>query len=186
MNDSMDINKILQFVEKYGFKFYGYDENKVPLLVAPNNQIVSLKEVLEFFKKKKNEISQIESRSSVIENVNKIEHYLPYLDLSVEVVNRPDQAIEKKEAETNKVDMVKDKSSSRNNTNQIKTNNNDNLKLNVPIGVGYLPASFDPLDIKSTQEFINRNSHKDLKDTKKWIATLWMKFLAEQGLSDSV
>jgi hypothetical protein len=43
--------EVLKLVEKFGFKFFGYDESKFILVVAPNGEIVQLSVAYEFVQK---------------------------------------------------------------------------------------------------------------------------------------
>jgi hypothetical protein len=197
MND--DLKKILKYIKVYGFEFFGFDENKNPLVTAPNKQIVPLQLALEFLKAKRNEInsSSTGSLEKISESFVSLDSSNPSAKSEVDIESIDTRLVEKQVdtiREMNDKDIervsnvVKEESykPAKVSSAPASTKKVPEIRLDMPIGVGFLPSVFDPLSPSSTKSFITKSSKSDIRKTKRWLATLWNKFLLEQGFTDYV
>lgn len=187
-----ELKKLLDLLKSFGFDFYGNDEEGKPLLVAPNKQIVPIQLAIEFVKKKRSEMEN--SNSSSVEQIsftNSLETLVaPDIESSIEshIENSIEKGVNTIETNIEKQDNFEKTSTNQSKSKSAKADNNakqnDSPQIDMPIGVGYLPSSFDPLHPSEVKKFINHN--KGVKSTKSaaWLKELWEKFLIEQGFSD--
>jgi len=188
--DTEELKKIINFVSKFGFKFYGFSEDKQVLLTAPNGQITTLTIALQFIKVKKSEISSSTSKGSGPEVVSNLPLIMPESLVTEKIIEHAaDAKIEKSLDVANKIEKDSENQNAKVSivTEDKKTAKKPDItsKMAMPISVGFLPSNFDPLDPKSVTSFIKTHSNSKSTDSKKWLATLWNKFLIEQGYKDN-
>jgi hypothetical protein len=172
-----DLQQVLNQLEKFGFKFFGYDENNLPLVVGPNGQVTPLNVAYQFVQK---QIQSSRMNSGSIEQI-------PQSPVSPEsgvvesgVENRLEAAAEKQE--TRQEQSAQTSSVPQNNA----TNSSPKIEVKPkeafkPFGDGHLPP-FDSSDIQNVINFIQDNSGTSSTSSNKWIAVLWKKFLEEKEL----
>jgi hypothetical protein len=178
-NLSQDLQQVLNQLEKFGFKFFGYDENNLPLVIGPNGQVTPLNTAYQFVQK------QIQSSKTSSGSVEQI----PQATASIEA-GTVESGIERKlETVVEKQEFRQEQSAQ---TASVPQNNttSSSPKIDVktteafkPFGDGYLPP-FDSSDIQNVISFIQNNSGSATSNTSsnKWIAILWKKFLEEKDL----
>jgi hypothetical protein len=173
--------EVIKSLEKFGFKFFGYAENKEPLLAAPNGQIVPLNVAYNFVKTKLVEPS---GGGAGPES-------MPVAPIMPETFSEtPNEAIDTK-IEVQK-GMEAEKKVER---APLATEKQTDLqvqkiapkiavvapKIDIPFGDGFYPRAFDPVDVSKAQQFVTKHAQKDDKTTEKWLAVMWDKFLRELG-----
>jgi len=167
--------EILKAVEKFDFKFFGLSENKEPLVIAPNGQVVSLPIAYNFVKTKLIEPAQSGTGAES----------MPAMPVVPEVMsNQPDSNIEKSFEVEKQVE--KPKETPAENTQSDLTvraiapkETVLEPKIDLPFGDGFYPRAFDPTDVNKAQKFIASNAQKDDKSSEKWLSVLWDKFIKE-------
>lgn len=169
-NRSLDpkLQHILEQIQRFGFKLYGFDENSIPLVVAPNGQVVPINLAISFvnqqIQNKNNSSGNVETgvvesfdSTSRIESVNERQ-----LETKLEVPKATHQNIQ---------------------TPTVVQTKSPQVKLSEPkkkpYGEGFDPKSFDPADITSTLKFIAKNQRTNPKSSNRWIAEQFKKFIAD-------
>jgi len=174
------LKKILDQLSQFNFDFYGYDDNGMPLVKSPDGQIIEINIAINFVNdqiKKR----QVESSSpGSFEAPNLAEN----LDNSVSVENSAESNLEKKLEESGEQEKSEDQNNQKpiqDNSQNIQKTPNIEIKRpkNKPYGDGFDPVSFDPADINSTLDFINKNKTKSNQSSKKWLSVQFQKFLKE-------
>lgn len=177
--------QILQQIDRFGFKFYGYNENNYPMVVAPNGQVVPVNvakqfvdQQIEFERQQQQQNSssgyggvegmpQMPEGPSVESNVEKGSER----EVSIEQIKQPEQI---KEPETSNQSGPNQSGSVLQTPTQVAL-----PKVAMPYGDGYEPKSFNPADITQVVDFIERNSKAKKSNSNAWIAMQWQKFLEE-------
>lgn len=167
--------EVLKLVERFGFKFFGYDESSQSLVVAPNGQIVLLGVAYEFVKK------QIEvSQGGGFESMPQMPQ-LPAV---------PDSNLEKSLESENKIGEKSKEAQGTQSKQQTTVSVNPAVvaapvrELESPYGDGFQPP-INPAYIERAIEYIKRNSSKSLSSTSKWLSIQFEKFIGEQNLDKS-
>lgn len=174
MNQAQNNNntEILELVEKFGFKFFGYDENSLTLVVAPNGQIVPLSVAYEFVQK---QIANSQGRSGGIEG-------MPTMP-TMPVV--PESNFESSVEKESNVEKPKEKVQDDIQRNQQPTSQPVVQAPIVPkepespYGDGF-KTPINPVFIDKAIEYVKRNSRKSLSSTSKWLSIQFEKFISEQ------
>lgn len=180
-NNDPKLKNILDQLAKFGFSFYGYDENKYPLVKGVNGQIVEINVAINFVNK------QIESRSQSSGSPEN-----PSFNENTDVASSKgvESSVEST-VETSVESSVESASEQQDANNQNpQANSGDEIAVQQrapriqfekpkPYGEGFDPISFDPSDINSTLNFIQQNSKKSKVSSNKWIAEQFKKFLKE-------
>lgn len=161
-------SEILKTLEKFGFKFFGYAENKEPLVVAPNGQVTSLTVAYNFVKSKLIE----PSKTGGVEAMPQ----MPVMpessaETSVEKAAESEKSAEKASQNAQPSDLTVKRVAPK--VASVAP------KVELPFGDGFYPKVFDPTDVSKAQSFVSQNSQKDDKTAEKWLAVLWDKFLKE-------
>lgn len=164
------LQQILKQIENFGFKFYGFDENSMPLVSGPNSQVVPINVAISFV----NQQIQNKNNSSVNVETGVVE--------SSDSNSRIESANER-QLET-KLEIPKDPTQNQNTqTPTAVQTKSPQIKLSEPkkkpYGEGFDPKSFDPADITSTLQFIEKNQKTNPKSSNRWIAEQFKKFIAD-------
>ena len=176
----MSVNqKIKEFIlgaEKFGFKYYGLDENRKPLFQHQNGQVLNVSDVLNHINNIVN--SRQDSDSSGPESMPNSSNSIESKEGNLEISN---ENIEKKE----NVDKVASKNPGAliptHSPTEIekKAPKIDVYKKNIEIfSAGHLP-SFDLADNKSVDIFIKKNTAKPRTSSNKWLASKLSKLRTE-------
>jgi hypothetical protein len=168
----------LKLVERFGFKFFGYDENSFTLVVAPNGQIVPLNVAYEFVQ------TQIANSQTFSGGGIEGMPNMPTMPII------PDSKIESKveSAIENRVEKKQETSNDNSKQNQQTVSvapKQDPVKKTEPespYGDGFKPP-INPVYIEKALEYIKRNSKKSLSSTSKWLSVQFEKFISEQNSS---
>jgi len=165
--------EVLKLVERFGFKFFGYDENKLSLVVAPNGQIVQLKVAYDFVQK---QIENSQSFSGGPEGMPNIPTMpqIPEVNFesNLEKESTLEKATEKKqETQTNQQPTAS--------TNVQKTAPVKQAEPESPYGDGF-KTPINPIYIDRAIDYIRRNSKKSLNSTSRWLSIQFEKFVSEQ------
>lgn len=181
-NTDPKLKNILDQLAKFGFTFYGYDENKYPLVKGVNGQIVEINVAINFVNKQIESRAQASSGSPENPNFNENADVASSSSVESSVENNVETSVESS-VESKAESSVETKSENQTNTNdevavqqkapQIK------FEKPKPYGEGFDPISFNPSDINSTLNFIQQNSKKSKVSSNKWIAEQFKKFLKE-------
>ncbi len=168
------LQKILEQLEKFGFKFYGYDEGGVPLVKGLNNQIIEINIAINFVNQQVQSQSTSTGGSGSFENAPVNEN----LDSAVSVENQTERKIELNK-ETEKSSEA-DTSGQDELTVQRKA---PPIKLvrppNKPYGDGFDPVSFNPESLNSTLNFIEKHGKTTKTSSNKWLREQFKKFMEE-------
>lgn len=165
----------LRLVEKFGFKFFGYDENSFSLVVAPNGQIVPLSVAYEFVQ---TQISNSQVSSGGLESMPNV----PSLPVVPE--STIESSIEKESSiESYKRESIEKKEDT--NIQQPLVSLSPPVKKTepeFPYGDGF-KTPFNPIYIEKALDYIRKNSKKTLSSTSKWLSVQFQKFIDEQDTS---
>jgi hypothetical protein len=181
MNSQADpeIQKILPTLNKFGFVFFGYDENKKPLVKAPNGQVVFLDVAYQFVKE------QIEKNEG--ESTGNVEDMpeIPQMPQAVEqgsesnvesgAEKSPEQKQEEKKEDQNIPNLQGPMQQVQVRTPQVQIKKPKQL----PFGDGFQPKTFDPEKVDQVLKYIEKNSKKSAKTSDKWLAEMFKKFYDE-------
>lgn len=167
------LQAILSQISKFGFEFYAYDENKIPLVKGPNNQVVNINVAIQFVNQK---IKETQNSSGSVENPN-----VENLDIKASPERAAETKVEtsiEQAAESNTEIQTQDANT------QIKApKTSPRMKLKQPeikpYGDGFDPKSFDSTNIQSTLNFIESNSSSKSTSSNKWLAEQFKKFVKE-------
>ena len=167
--------EILKMVEKFDFKFFGLSENKEPLVVAPNGQVVELGVAYNFVKTKLIEPAQGSAGAEAMPAMPVVPEAIPSVpDVNLEKGLEIEKPIEKK-SETPTENSQSDLQVRAIAPKQAVLE----PKIDLPFGDGFYPRAFDPTDVNKAQKFIAANAQKDDKSSAKWLSILWKKFIEE-------
>lgn len=170
--------EVIKSLEKFGFKFFGYSENKEPLLIAPNGQVVPLNVAYDFVKTK-----LVDASKSGGSPEGGIEA-MPVMPIAPEVFS---------EQVDQKIESAPEKAPEKEKATEPQTQTQSDLQvkrlapkiavtapeIDIPFGDGFFPRAFKPTDVTQAQKFVASNAQRDDKTTEKWLAVLWDKFLKE-------
>jgi hypothetical protein len=149
MNDQNNDIEILKMVEKFGFKFFGYDENKATLVVAPNGQIVTLSVAYEFVQ---SQIAKSQSGNGGIEGMPSMPNILEgNFESNLEKEIEVEKALEKKQENTAQQNNNQQTSAQP----QVATKP---VEPESPYGDGFKPL-INPVYIEKAIEYIKKNSN---------------------------
>ena len=178
-------DETLKLIEKVGIKFFGYDENGITLVIAPNGQIVQIGIAYNFVKSQISKTNEIASSSAGVESINNLPS-LPVqrVDSNKENINEfsPEKGVEtlKQQTDSN-IELQK-----YNNDLQIRPEapKVNALSLTNPdIAFGdTMKLPFHPSEVNKVLNFVKSNSKKSKKTTAKWLSEQFKKFLDEQRL----
>jgi len=168
----------LKLVERFGFKFFGYDENSLSLVVAPNGQIVTLSVAYDFVK------TQIANSQSY--TGGGIEG-MPNMPTLPQV---PDANFESNlEKESNIEKAPEKKQEAQSNTQQQapvviaqQQAAPKQQEPESPYGDGF-KTPINPANIEKAIDYIKKNSSKSLSSTSRWLSVQFDKFVGEQKRS---
>lgn len=169
--------EVLKLVERFGFKFFGYDENKLSLVVAPNGQIVQLKVAYEFVQK------QIESAQSFSGGPES----MPNMPT---ITNIPEGNFESNLERESTIEKVAEK---KQEVQSIQTPQVPQVPVAKPVvtkpedpdspyGDGF-KTPINPVHIDKAMDYIRKNSRKSLSSTSRWLSVQFEKFVNEQKSS---
>lgn len=184
-NSNSDYEVLLKSLERFGFKFFGYSETNIPLVIAPNGQIVEISVAKVFLenelKKARNQTSgSIEGK---IENIPQVvEDNLERKDSEIENFERSLEI--KREENVRNLDSDNLLESEKKSPVISLPSEADNL-----FSDGYNKFENIDLDLRNPQniiileDFIQSNARKSNSDPKKWLSHMFQK--AIQELRDS-
>lgn len=170
--------EVLKLVERFGFKFFGYDENSLTLVVAPNGQIVPLKVAYDFVQ---TQIANSQVTGGGPESMPNMPT-MPVipdanLETSIEKESTIEKSVEKKQEVANvaaqPIPVV-----------QQPTTPAKPKEPESPYGDGF-KTPINPVYIEKAIEYIKKNSRKSLSSTSKWLSVQFEKFVSEQKSSKS-
>lgn len=176
-NQDPKLQNILNQLARFGFSFYGFDENKVPLVISPNKQVVQINLAINFVNQ------QIESqRNSGSSSGPESMPSMPTMNQNMDSSNfesNIDTKLEKPseqrfEKQTQQVQQVSDLQ-----TKKVSPPIKLVKPMNKGFGDGFDPKSFNPEDINSTLKFIEKNSSAKATSSNAWLAKLFKKFMSE-------
>ncbi len=165
----------LKLVERFGFKFFGYDENSFTLVVAPNGQIVPLNVAYEFVQ---TQIANSQTFSGGgMEGMPNMPTMptLPEAKVESKVESAIENRIEKKQESTNDNNQTQQTVSATPKQEPAKK-----TELESPYGDGF-KTPINPAYIEKALDYIKRNSKKSLSSTSKWLSVQFEKFISEQN-----
>lgn len=168
--------KQLDFVGKYGFAFFGFDENGKILVKAPNQQIVPVGLAYRFIQE---QILNNSTSSNGPEDMPEVPN-MPDSNKERKVENK-DVSIE--QPKDSKSEQSKQENSNQASSPQSTAQNSPQINIkqsiSIPYQSGFDPKSFDPSSVDSTLEFIKKHSKSPNNSSDKWLAVLFDKFLNE-------
>jgi len=177
---SPQLTKVLSQIEKFGFKFFGYDENNDPLVIAPNGQIIPLKVAYEFVQLqiKKSSENTSENSPESMPTLPQIQDIGASIELTSEKSAEKESVIEKATESAPMLQQVAVTSPSTA-TPVPPITKDSSMKMPAPFDDGFKIKSFDPTDIAQTQDFVKNNSKASNSSSNKWLSTQFEKFLRE-------
>ncbi len=171
---SPQLQNLLKFLEKSGFRFFGYSEANEPLVIAPNGQVISANAAYNYVQAQMNSAGTTGGKGA---------EAMPQMPSMPQVSNIPDSQINKineKKVETQKaVERVQQNSAQPVVPAKAPVVAATPARISLPFGDGFTPKSFNPTDENQVKTFTSQNSTKPLTDPKKWLSTLLTKFLLE-------
>ncbi|MCA9381327.1 hypothetical protein KC678_03610 [Candidatus Dojkabacteria bacterium] len=177
MDNSEDpkLKEIMNQLSKFGFEFYARDENGIPLVKGPNDQVVEINVAINFVNKQieeqKNSSGGSMEQPAMPENMDMAAKIESSMESKVEdSVENSAEKQEKREVSPNQQadDVPRAPIAAPKPVQKIK-----------PYGDGFDPKSFNPSDLKSTLNFVEKNSKMSSKSSNKWLAEQFKKFIAE-------
>lgn len=174
------LQQVLKQIEPFGFKFFGFDENKRPLVLGPNNQVTEINIAIGFVN---DQIKRQAQSSSSPENFE-----VPQTPDSNSTIERSTEV-----QLENSLESQKESQDNDNNQNQVQVNQNNltvqkkapEIKMSQltekPYGDGFDPKTFSPTDIESALKFVEKNSKASKTSSNKWLATRFQWFLKNYG-----
>lgn len=169
------LQQILKSLEGFGFKFFGYNESKQPLVIAPNGQVVSVDVAYKFVQTQLIQPSKTGGAEAMPQ--------IPNMPIQVPDANLDIKLDVEKSLEQNKAEKKQESQFTQPTQTAVphlapKVAAVD-PKIEVPIGAGFYPKAFDPTDVEQAQKFVANNAQKDDKSSTKWLAIMWKKFIEE-------
>lgn len=169
--------EVLKLVERFGFKFFGYDENKLSLVVAPNGQIVQLKVAYEFVQK---QIESAQSFSGGPESMPNMQSMPTIPEGNFESNLEKESTIEKVPEKKQEVQTIQAPQVQPTPVVQaavVKPEEPDS-----PYGDGF-KTPINPVFVDKAIDYIRKNSRKSLSSTSRWLSVQFEKFVSEQKSS---
>lgn len=176
------LNELLKALEKFGFRFYGYNEAREPLVLAPNGQITSAIVAYNFVK---SQISKRQAQQSADRNIEALNITdMPDIAESMSentIENFQEKAPNKIESNLEKgIEFKSKEKESSNNATTAGKNPKEEKKVPTPYSFGFAPSAFNPESFDDIVSFINKNVKiKDDSNSTKWLATQFQKWLEE-------
>lgn len=175
---SPQLQNVLNLLDKYGFKFFGYNEGNEPLVIAPNGQVITVNTAYNYVQSRMN--------AAATNTAGKGPEGMPQMPSMPQMVNVPDSQLDKKmEKEGNKFEAQKAPEKVQQNVVQPSVPVKAPVvaaapaKISLPFGDGFTPKTFNPSDADQVNSFVSQNSTKPTTDPKKWLSVLLSKFLQE-------
>jgi hypothetical protein len=176
-SDDPKLKSILEQLVPFGFEFYGNDENGIPLVKGPNSQVVEINVAINFVNR---QISAQESNAAggspeqmpSSEGIDVPKNIETAVENGIEQVGEVERSPEnRQETSTEQV------GESKTQTTAPKVSiSKTSIK---PYGEGFDPQLFDPTDLKSTLDFVEKNSRISHTSSNRWLAEQFKKFIAE-------
>lgn len=170
--------EVLKLVEKFGFKFFGYDESGLTLVVAPNGQVVLLSVAYDFVKTQIAN-SQAGGSNGGMESMPNMPAMPQAMDSNIETAVEKESSIEESVEKQKEAAIQQAQPAPTPATIQVAAKSEE---AESPYGDGFKPP-INPVYINKAIEYIKRNSKKSLSSTSKWLSVQFQKFIEEQGLS---
>lgn len=170
----------LKILEKFGFKFFGYNESKSPLVIAPNGQVVAVDTAYAFL--------QTQLKNAQTEGTNSIES-VPQVQNIENINNIPDINIERNENSLERGENKIENSQETNKASSEPVNKSPKMTIDsnviTPFGDGY--SKFQKIDldlsrpenVTKLENFIQTNAKKSNSDPIKWLSYMFQKTLQE-------
>lgn len=173
------LEKILGQLQPFGFRFQGYDENKRPLVVAPNGQVVDINVAISFANE------QITAQQENTPGSPEMPPEMP--DGSIDTTQ--EQAPEVETQETPRIKESSEQiSAMQKRPDPLQVDDKSPAmqlkppKKIAPYGEGFAVNAFDPTNISQVRAFVQKNEKKKANSSAKWLAVLFKKFLEENNL----
>lgn len=167
------LNTVLGTLEKFGFKFFGYNESKEPLVIAPNGQIVSVDVAYKFVQSQMSGSAGGEAGIEV----------LPQMLQTPETPSTPEafmeQGLESAREEQKNQEQETHDGLQPGDVKQQAPKIEIKKPNASPFGDGFPIKAFDPADVDQVIDFIRDNSKANDTTPKKWLAKQFEKFVAE-------
>jgi hypothetical protein len=167
------LEEILKTLEKFGFKFFGYSEDREPLVIAPNGQVVSVAIAYNFVKNQIQKSSSAGTESG-IESMPDLAN-MPNFETAAESAQERGIESQTEQDLSKKLQPDGYKSITQNSPKMIATKP-QSISL---FGDGFPIKSFDPGEVHQVLGFIQKHSKSKDTTTKKWLAKQFEKFIAE-------
>lgn len=172
-NDSK-LKIILEQLTPFGFEYYGSDENGIPLVKGPNSQIVEINVAINFVNKqiaaRENSSGGSPEQMPTAEGIEQPSNFERGTEQNIEKANEVEKLVEDGGEKVSKTQGQGITQSPK--ITIAKT-------AIKPYGDGFEPKLFDPTDLKSTLEFVERNSKISHTSSNRWLAEQFRKFIAE-------
>lgn len=169
--------EVLKLVERFGFKFFGYDESGLTLVVAPNGQVVLLTVAYDFVQ---TQIARSQASSGGgMESMPNMPTMPQIVDSSIETAVEKEASIEKVVEKPKEVAAQQSQPAPVPTTVQVAAKPQE---AESPYGDGFKPP-INPVFIDKAIEYVKNNSKKSLSSTSRWLSVQFQKFIEEQGLS---
>lgn len=168
------LKQVLDKLAKFGFGFFGYNEEGMPLVKAENEQVIPINSAIEYANEQIKLQSQ-ESSSSPEEFPQQPSSPETSVETSLEA--SVESTVETKDASTVETRQEESKELQvKKQSPTIKLAPKDNKPYNKN---SFDVESFDPTSTKAARAFISKNQDKSSKQTEKWLSVLFRKFLDE-------
>lgn len=170
-------DEVIKVLQKFGFKFFGYNEAKQALVMAPNGQITEASTAYSFLQ---SQLQVAQSSGGAAESMPQMPNVS--IESSAEISpEKTDQGFENsQERKESEISSVLDSGS-------VKT-----PKITLPekkdslYSDGY--SNFDsvnldltdPKNVVALEEFVKSNAKKDNSDPIKWLSYMFQKAIQEQ------
>lgn len=175
------LQDLLKALERFGFKFYGYNESREPLVLAPNGQITSVLVAYNFVK------DQIARRK--MQNVSTMgsPEGINFFDIASEKIETNlETSVEKSIENTQETKEKKDESnvsasvnSGSKQTGSGKKDEGGAGEIPIPYSFGFSPKNFNPTSVQETLDFIKTAKVEDITSSSKWLSVQFQKWLEE-------
>lgn len=175
-----NLEAVLTKLKPFGFNFHGYDESGLPLVVAPNGQVVEINTAISFAN---SEIAKKEETSPSSVELPPEMPQMPTSNTETKVESSPEQeknAESSSESDTNLQSAPKSDFVIQTQAPQIELKTPKYIK---PYGDGFEIKSFNAGNPEEATKFVEKNIKKNNKSSDKWLATMFKKFLEENKLN---
>ncbi|MCA9387399.1 hypothetical protein KC669_05195, partial [Candidatus Dojkabacteria bacterium] len=174
-NEDPKLKEIMNQLTKLGFSFYARDENGIPLVKGPNEQVVEINVAINFVNKQIEE--QKNSSGGSMEQPSMPNNLDIASSIESSMESKVEDSIENNAEKQEKKDVQQDKQSD--DVPRAPIAAPKPVQKIKPYGDGFDPKSFNPSDLKSTLNFVEKNSKMSSKSSNKWLAEQFKKFIAE-------